>query len=369
MRFLIKSDDGMELDAAVQLESAAIIVLSRGGTSGTSNSQNQDYPVALRLILQRLAQHQRPVTGAWVDSAPAQLLPLAERQILFPNDMPADAKILFSLLGRRMEAVGRSPGSPLNKGNRNKRLRIEVGTNSIGELASVIGATALADVPKSALRLPAADLRKVSEAHIWSALELLRDGATKHPFENSLDYDFVNEDGARYPPKAVFGIAASLALGFPVQPANFTGGVGTVCFDVLETAGWQILPKGAISSPESMALNSEDREWAEGDARRLTHLRRERHAGVAKAKKAQMRQLHGKLYCEECGMNPVAVFGDAEGEACIEVHHRDTGVAQMSPGHVTKLADVECLCANCHRVRHRRMKNTYVLQQESLLRQ
>lgn len=357
MRFRIKGDDGQELDAAVELESAAIIVLSRGGTGGTSNSQNQNYPVALRLILQRLEQHGRPITGAWVDSAPAQLLPLAERQILFPNDMPADAKTLFSLMGKRMEAVGRSPASPPNKGNRNKRLRIEVGTGSVGELASVIGAKAEADVPRSALRLPASDLRKVGDAHIWSALELLRDGAMEHPFDDSLDFYLVAEDGATLPPKAVFGVAASIALGFPVQPVNFTGGVGTVCFDLLEAAGWQIVRKGALPSAADATMNTEDNGWAEGDARRLTHLRRERHAGVAKAKKAQMRELHGKLYCEECGMDPVVVFGDSGGEACIEVHHRETEVAQMAPGHVTKLTDVECLCANCHRVRHRRIKD------------
>jgi 5-methylcytosine-specific restriction protein A len=81
---------------------------------------------------------------------------------------------------------------------------------------------------------------------------------------------------------------------------------------------------------------------------------------VAKAKKAQMRELHGKLFCEDCRMDPIAVFGGLDGEACIEVHHRETEVADMVPGHVTKLTDVECLCANCHRVRHRKMKNAKI---------
>jgi hypothetical protein len=357
MRFRIRGEDGRELDAAVELEAAAIVVLSRGGTSGSSNSQNQDYPTALRLILRRLEKRGRRITGAWVDSMPAQKLPPADRQILFPSDMPCDAKALFSLMGRRMESVGRAPGSVPNKGNRNKRLRIEVDTNSVGELASVIDAKADADVPRSALRLPSADLRRVTAAGIWSAIEQLRTGGAAHDFDDSTDYDLVDESGERLPPKAVFGLAATAALGFPVQPVNFSGGVGTVCFDMLTAAGWQIVRKGGSAPTTAPALNAEDREWAEGDARRLGHLRRERHAGVAKAKKAQMREQHGKLFCEECKMDPVAAFGDASGEACIEVHHRDTEVAQMGPGHRTRLVDVECLCANCHRVRHRRIKD------------
>lgn len=354
------SDDGTRLDAAVELEAAAIIVLSRGGTAGSSNSQNQDYPISLRLILQRLEKYGRNITGAWVDSAPAQNLAPADRQIIFSSDLPASARELFSLMGKRMEAVGRPPSARPNKGNRNKRLRIEVATNSVGEIASVIGASASPDVPKAVLRLPAADLRKVTDSHIWSAIEQLRKGEVQHDFDDSTGYDLVVEDGIVLPPKAVFGVAATLALNFPVHPCNFTGGKGTVCFDAIKTAGWKIEEKGAPAPDPNLVLSSEEREWVEGDERRLNHIRRERQEGVAKAKKAQMRELYGKLFCEGCNMDPVAAFGSVDGEACIEVHHRETEVAQMAPGHVTKLSDVECLCANCHRVRHRKMKNAKI---------
>jgi 5-methylcytosine-specific restriction protein A len=356
MKFRITDEAGLPLDANVLLESSAIVVLSRGGTAGSGNSQNQDYPAALRLILQRLRAYDRAIAGAWVDSGPARALPLSERQIYFPEDATADAKTLFSLFGKRMERIAKAPGSIPNKGNRNKRLRIEVATGSIGELASVIAAKADADVPRSALRLPASDLRKVTETEIWSAIDRLRIGTIEHGFAEPLEYQLVTEDGALLPPDAVFGLAASEALGFPVQPANFTGGVGTVCFEMLEGAGWSIVRKGTNGTGIANIPETDEREWVEGDERRLAHLRRERHPGVARAKKAQMRRLHGKLFCEDCGLDPVAQFGE-DGEACIEVHHSATEVAQMVPGHVTKLADVECLCANCHRVRHRRMKS------------
>lgn len=345
------------LDATVELEADAIVLHSRGGTRGTSNSQNQEYPVALRFILQRLETYGRAMTGVWVDSREVQSLPLEERQIFFAADSTTDAKARFSLLGKRMERIGQAPESNPNKGNRNKRLRIEVATKSIGELASVIGATPQADVPRSAMRLPASDLHKVAEHHIWSAIEQLASGTAVPDFDDSLGYDLLTEVGTRLPPKAVFGLAASQALGFPVQAVNFTEGTGTVCFDVLQAAGWEIIRKEDLAAPDDSGLNADDRAWAEGDARQLSHLRRERHAGVARAKKAEMRALHGKLFCEQCKIDPVAHFGSVDGEACIEVHHRDTPVASMGKGHFTKLADIECLCANCHRVRHRAMKN------------
>ncbi len=357
MRFRIKGEDGNALDATVELQANAIVLHSRGGTRGTPSSQNQEYSVALRLILQRLETYGRAMRGVWVDSREVQSLPLAERQIFFATDSATDAMARFSLLGKRMERVGQAAGFNPNKGNRNKRLRIEVATGSVGELASVIGAKPQGDVPRSALRLPATDLYKVAEHHIWSAIEKLATGAAEHGFDDSLGYDLVTEAGTRLPPKAVFGLAASQALGFPVQPVNFTGGAGTVCFDVLQSAGWKIIRKEYRVSRNVSGLNADDRAWAEGDERRLSHLRRERHAGVAKAKKAEMRALHGKLFCEQCQMDPVAQFGSIDGEACIEVHHRDKQVAFMKKGHLTKLADVECLCANCHRVRHREMKN------------
>ncbi|MDT3377408.1 hypothetical protein RNI52_08755 [Labrys neptuniae] len=355
MKFCVNDEEGRPLDANILLEPSAITVLSRGGASGSSNSQNQDYPLALRLILQRLIACGRAITGAWVDSGPSQALPLAERQIYFPEDATADAKKLFSLFGKRMERVAKAPDSIPNKGNRNKRLRIEVTTHSVGELASVIGAKADADVPRSSLRLPTKDLRKVTEVEIWSAINRLCEGTAAHDFDEPLAYELVAEDGTLLPPKAVFGLAASEALGFPVLPVNFTGGIGTVCFEILEAAGWSIIPKGSTANTPN-ASELADYEWLEGDARRRAHLRRERHPGVVRAKKAQMRRLYGKLFCEECGLDPVIQFG-ADGEACIEVHHNTTEVAQMTPSHVTRLSDVQCLCANCHRIRHRRMKN------------
>jgi hypothetical protein len=204
-------------------------------------------------------------------------------------------------------------------------------------------------------RFPSETFETITGEHLLRAAQRLADGFTGHPFGPSTDYDLLF-DGLQLPPKAVFGIAASEALGFPVRPANFSAGEGMTCFRMLREAGYQIVPKGQNETFERALISDEDRTWAEGQQRLVTHLQRERGAGLAQAKRDQFRVRHGHLYCERCNMNPVQTFGSDIGEACIEVHHRETQIGQMSEGHITRLEDLECLCANCHRVTHREIK-------------
>lgn len=101
---------------------------------------------------------------------------------------------------------------------------------------------------------------------------------------------------------------------------------------------------------------SADLAWVEGTPALRTHLRRERAKGLAKAKKAAFRHDHGKLFCEECKVDPVKHYGTVLAEACIEVHHSTTQVREMQEGHQTRLRDLKCLCANCHRLVHERLR-------------
>jgi predicted HNH restriction endonuclease len=164
-------------------------------------------------------------------------------------------------------------------------------------------------------------------------------------------------EGSRLPPKAVFGLAASEALGFPVRPENFSAGENTVAFRTLRAHGYLIVPKEAHDVDDALSTLDEERVWAEGNRRLVTHLRRERGAGLASAKRGQFKAQHGKLFCERCGMDPVEAYGWPVGEACIEVHHRDTHLSQMEADHETRLEDLQCLCASCHRVTHRELRH------------
>lgn len=96
---------------------------------------------------------------------------------------------------------------------------------------------------RSASRLPTREFRRVTAEYIHRAVQGVLDGAAIEPFAPSTDFDLVTADGARLPPKAVFGKAASEALGFTVLPRHFTGGLGTPAFAALEKAGYSIVPK------------------------------------------------------------------------------------------------------------------------------
>ena len=108
--------------------------------------------------------------------------------------------------------------------------------------------------------------------------------------------------------------------------------------------------------PDEVPPNPDDRAWAEGHPRLMTHLRRERKAGLAPAKKAAFIREHGRLRCERCGLDPAETYGPDIGDACIEVHHK-LPVANMLPGHTTRLEDLMCVCANCHRIIHYELRN------------
>ncbi len=95
-----------------------------------------------------------------------------------------------------------------------------------------------------------------------------------------------------------------------------------------------------------------DNEFREGSLQLKTHLRRERAWGLSKKKKAAFRAEHGRLFCERCRLEPEKEFGEKLGGAVIEVHHAAVAIGAMQSDHRTKLSDLKCLCANCHRLTH-----------------
>lgn len=103
----------------------------------------------------------------------------------------------------------------------------------------------------------------VNASHILSAARWLAAGYSPPRDGPSTDYDALF-DGLRLAPKAVFSLAASDALRFPVQPENFRGGEGITCFRVLRRCGYEIVAKGAGASHDQAYVSFEDRSWAEG---------------------------------------------------------------------------------------------------------
>jgi 5-methylcytosine-specific restriction protein A len=185
---------------------------------------------------------------------------------------------------------------------------------------------------------------------IDDAIEAFK-GGVEHNFHGSRDYDLLLTTGERLPPKAIFGIALSRVIGRPATPTDFSAGWGEPSFDIVENAGYPIIPKGEVLPPPSIDPDDE-RTWAEGSLKRVQHLRRERAPGIAIAKKRRFLEFHGHLFCERCELIPSQSLGPL-GDACIEVHHRKIAVSEMDGETHTRLEDLQCLCANCHRIVHR----------------
>lgn len=82
------------------------------------------------------------------------------------------------------------------------------------------------------------------------------------------------------------------------------------------------------------------------------HRLRERDPGLARRKKRTVQVATGRLACEVCGFDFVAVYGSL-GEGFAECHHR-VPLAELSGEAPTRLKDLAIVCANCHRMLHRR---------------
>lgn len=110
----------------------------------------------------------------------------------------------------------------------------------------------------------------------------------------------------------------------------------------------------AIATDHAPAI---DEEFREGSVTLRTHLRRERHWRLASAKREAFIKEHGKLSCERCQLDPETTYGLPFGNSVIEVHHAATAVGHMTPNTKVKLADLQCLCANCHRIVHAEIRS------------
>lgn len=94
-----------------------------------------------------------------------------------------------------------------------------------------------------------------------------------------------------------------------------------------------------------------DESAPEGQVLLRVHKIRERNRKLVAERKRRAKKESGKLLCEACGFDFVAVYGEL-GEDYIECHHT-VPVSDLVPGSETRLSDLALLCANCHRMVHR----------------
>lgn len=358
MPYQVIDDNGNAVDAHFEVGESSIVFYSSSGPRGTRKPINNDYDHGLEILLGRILEARLQIEDVWVDSARIKNLPLERRRIAKPSDFNESPKELALILRRNMRGIGQEKSARTNSGNNRRRIKIKVaGRLPEIELEKALKGKRVDKASKNSARLTAAEFESVDERHLWNAVEQLRSGEISHDYGISTKYDLICEDGARLAPKAVFGAAASAALNREVLPEHFESGREKKSLKKLEAAGFTIVPKGAAAPREpEPSLSPDDLEWTEGKKRRKSHLKRERKRGAAKAKKARFRSEHGgRLFCENCGFEPSEKYGES-GDACIEVHHI-IPLAEIKAGQATRLEDLQCLCANCHRVVHWEMRN------------
>jgi len=335
--------DGRRLNAKIELSDGAVTLHSRGGAAGKPNLRNPDYQPALTLILERLKASDVQISGIWLDSIVAQSWPEDERLLAVPRELNGPIILVVGMIGARGAAKGQAKGA--KGGNPTKRIRIGVPGATTLQLQDCLKA-----VREESRRVPAEIQRRVTSDMIDAAIARFQEGA-HHRFDNSRDYDLLLPSGERLPPKAIFGIALDNVIGREAGPEDFSAGLGEPCFQIIEDAGYPIVPKGEVP-PDASADADDERVWAEGALKRVQHLKRERATGLARTKKRRFIEEHGALHCERCGLVPSKTLGPM-GDACIEVHHHAVSIANMDGKTPTRLADLQCLCANCHRIVHR----------------
>ena len=108
-----------------------------------------------------------------------------------------------------------------------------------------------------------------------------------------------------------------------------------------------------IKKEEDLESISDDEEehFPEGRILYRIHKKRERNNNVVKEKKKQAMQ-KGQLKCEVCEFDFFLNYGEI-GKGFMECHHI-TPVSEYDLDKKTTLKDLVLVCANCHRMLHRK---------------
>jgi HNH endonuclease len=101
-----------------------------------------------------------------------------------------------------------------------------------------------------------------------------------------------------------------------------------------------------------MELTEDDAEFPEGAVSLRQHLARERNSKFVRLAKQLFKEKHGRLFCQVCQFDFSRAYGPL-GEDYIEAHHT-IPVSELRPGSFTRPEDLAMVCANCHRMLHRR---------------
>ena len=101
-----------------------------------------------------------------------------------------------------------------------------------------------------------------------------------------------------------------------------------------------------------VGFTEDDESFPEGKQLLKEHLVRERNPKLIQRAKELYKTKYGKLTCQVCGFDFEEEYGEI-GKDYIEGHHTKP-VSEMMDGEQSKPEDIAMVCANCHRMLHRR---------------
>ena len=305
-----------------------VLLHSRGGATGGRPARNTEYEKALLTIIRRLRAQDTDTNSTigrvLLDSTVARHSSKVDRTLATSDELTGlPDEDVAKLIRQRAKRWGQKLNS--KGGNSTKALRFEIPGRSLSSIRTTLKLMKWSveeASPTIIERLPSDQLRKVARDHIRRSIERILAGEDVPNFSESTDYDVLLPDGTRLAPKKVFGLALEEALGIEAFPQHFSSGFSQPCFEIIQAAGFHIVGKPSESlSSEAMQqaqrdipLDDGDISAIEGNPKIVVHIQRERASGLSLIQ-----------------------------------------VKDMLPGHETKLEDLQCLCANCHRVTHREM--------------
>lgn len=107
---------------------------------------------------------------------------------------------------------------------------------------------------------------EVTRDDVLEAMQYYRQHGLPPTFGPSTDYD-LELDGERFPPKVIASLAARKYRGRLLFSQEFTGGVDSACFRVLQAAGFTMVPKTQRAVPFRV-----DKEYTREEIKRLLGL-------------------------------------------------------------------------------------------------
>jgi predicted HNH restriction endonuclease len=110
--------------------------------------------------------------------------------------------------------------------------------------------------------------------------------------------------------------------------------------------------KGTSSATEQVEIDDAPLIYSEGRTSIQRRVVRQRSSGLVSEAKARFVEEHGDLRCEICDMSFAEVYGTI-GQGYIEAHHPEP-ISELEGEQFTDVDGIVLLCANCHRMVHRK---------------